>query len=112
MLKTIAIPTTNNLLDAHFGHCRSFTLFEVNENTILSVKTIDAPPHVPGKLPGWLADQGATEIIAGGMGQSAIDLFNSYRVNVFVGAPALKPEEIVDGYLNNSLQFKANYCNH
>lgn len=33
-------------------------------------------PHEPGFLPVWLALQGVTHIIAGGMGQRAISLFN------------------------------------
>ena len=51
-------------------------------------------------------------IIAGGMGQRAIDLFNERGINVFVGAPAISPEEVVKGFLNESLSFSANYCDH
>ncbi|MCK7542001.1 MAG: hypothetical protein MZV63_69485 [Marinilabiliales bacterium] len=35
-------------------------------------------PHEPGLLPGWLAEKGVTDVIAGGMGQRAIGLFNSH----------------------------------
>jgi len=46
------------------------------------------------------------------MNTLAIDLFNERGVNVFVGAPALTPEELVKGYLNETLSFSANYCDH
>lgn len=112
MTGKIAIPTSNGLLDGHFGHCKQFAMVEVIEDTIKEISYLDAPSHQPGLLPPWLAERGATDIIAGGMGQRAIDLFNTRGVNVFVGAPALSPEELVKGFLQNTLIFSANYCDH
>lgn len=100
------------MLDGHFGHCKQFAMVQVEDNVIQEISYLDAPPHKPGLLPPWLAERGATDILAGGMGQRAIDLFNERGVNVFVGAPALTPEELVNGYLNESLSFSANYCDH
>lgn len=112
MIKKIAVPTSNRLLDGHFGHCSQFAMIEVENNEIKNTTFIDAPPHQPGMLPPWLAERGATDIIAGGMGQRAIQLFNERGVNVFVGAPELTPEELVKGFLEKTLQFSANYCDH
>ena len=108
----IAIPTSDGLLDAHFGHCKQFAMLEVENSEILGITFLDAPPHQPGLLPPWLAERGATDIIAGGMGQRAIDLFNEQGVNVFVGAPKLPATEIVEGFLNKTLSFTSNYCDH
>lgn len=108
----IAIPISDGLLDAHFGHCKQFAMVEVNDKKIEGITFLDPPPHQPGLLPPWLAEKGATDIIAGGMGQRAIDLFNEQGVNVFVGAPKKGVNEIVDGYLNKTLSFSANYCDH
>ncbi len=112
MKKLIAVPTSNGLLDEHFGHCRQFTLISVEENQIVSESMTDAPPHEPGLLPGFLADKGVTDVIAGGMGNRAIQLFNQHQVNVFVGAPKLTPKELTKGFLNKALVFSANYCDH
>ena len=112
MKKKIAVPTSDGVLDPHFGHCRQFALVEVEGDDIKGVTYLDAPPHQPGLLPGWLAERGATDIIAGGMGQRAIQLFNQQGVNVFVGAPIMAPEKAVEGFLNGSLAFSANYCDH
>lgn len=112
MKKLIAIPSSNGLLDEHFGHCRQFALLSVEENKIVSKSLIDAPPHEPGVLPKYLAEKGVTDVIAGGMGNRAIQLFNQHNVNVFVGAPKLSPAEITEGFLNRTLQFSANYCDH
>lgn len=112
MTRKIAVPTSNGILDGHFGHCKQFAMVEVEGREIKSISYLDAPPHQPGLLPPWLAERGASDIIAGGMGQRAIDLFNNRGVNVFVGAPALTPEELVSGFLNETLSFSANYCDH
>ncbi len=112
MKKKIAIPTSNGLLDEHFGHCRHFSILEVHDNSIVDSLLVDAPPHEPGLLPPWLAERGVTDIIAGGMGQRAIQLFNQHKVNVFVGAPSISPQELVEGFLNKSLKFSENYCDH
>ncbi len=112
MNKKIAIPTSKGILDAHFGHCKQFAMVEIEDQQIKGTTYLDAPPHEPGLLPPWLAERGATDIIAGGMGQRAIQLFNERGVNVFVGAPKFTPEEIVIGFLNETLTFSANYCDH
>ena len=112
MKKLIAVPSSNGLLDEHFGHCRQFLLISVEGDRIISGSIIDAPPHKPGLLPKFLAEKGVTDVIAGGMGNRAIQLFNQHQVNVFVGAPKQAPAEIVDGFLKGSLEFSANYCDH
>lgn len=112
MKRKIAVPTSDGVLDAHFGHCKQFAMVDVENNKIKEISYIDAPPHQPGLLPPWLAERGSTDIIAGGMGQRAIQLFNQQGVNVFVGAPLLTPGELVEGLLNETLSFAANYCDH
>jgi predicted Fe-Mo cluster-binding NifX family protein len=113
MKKKIGVPVDHNgILDAHFGHCKYFALHDVENNEIISTEMIQPPPHEPGVLPRWLADLGTTDVLAGGMGNRAIQLFNQHGVNVFVGAPKKNARDLVDGYLNNSIVFAANYCDH
>ncbi|MBN1952792.1 MAG: NifB/NifX family molybdenum-iron cluster-binding protein [Bacteroidales bacterium] len=113
MSKKIAIPVDESgVLDAHFGHCKYFLILTIEKDEIVEQKKVVPPPHEPGLLPGWVANQGATDIIAGGMGQRAIQLFNQSGVNVFVGAPKMTAEELVAGFLKGTLQFTANYCDH
>ena len=113
MNKTIAVPVDGQgILDAHFGHCKFFAMLSVENGQIVSEQNIVPPPHEPGLLPKWLAEKGATDIIAGGMGHKAIDLFNHSGVNVFVGAPKMNAKELANGLLQDSLDFSSNYCNH
>ncbi len=109
----IAIPVDQNgVLDAHFGHCRSFAIINVENNKISSVDYINPPPHEPGLLPGWLAEKGVTDILAGGMGRRALEIINRFGINAFVGAPRLNVKELVEGHLQGTLSLSANYCDH
>ena len=113
MKRIIAIPVdASGVLDGHFGHSKFFSVITTLNGEVLSEDKIVPPPHEPGLLPAWLADRGITDVIAGALGQKAIELFNKKNVNVFVGAPQLTAGELIKGYFNNSLMLTANYCNH
>jgi predicted Fe-Mo cluster-binding NifX family protein len=110
----IAIPLAEGKLTAHFGHCASFALVEVDDQTkkIIKREDIPAPPHQPGLLPPWLAKQGANMIIAGGMGQRAQQLFAQQGIQVVVGAPSETPEKLITDFFAGSLQVGDNLCDH
>lgn len=110
----IAIPLAGGRLSLHFGHCESFALVEVDPTSsrIVGRQDLPAPPHQPGLLPPWLAQQGANLIIAGGMGQRAQDLFAQQGIQVIIGAPAETPETLVGGYLAGMLHSGDNLCDH
>ncbi|WP_372650673.1 NifB/NifX family molybdenum-iron cluster-binding protein [Draconibacterium sp.] len=113
MSKKIAVPVDESgILDGHFGHCKYFALLDVEDTTIVNEERVTPPPHEPGVLPKWLAEKGVTDVLAGGMGHKAIQIFNYNNVNVFVGAPQLSAGELVQGYLNETIEFTANYCDH
>ncbi|MGF7138985.1 NifB/NifX family molybdenum-iron cluster-binding protein [Roseimarinus sediminis] len=112
MKQKIAIPVSNGVLDAHFGHCQHFMIFTTENKTIVETTMLDAPPHEPGLLPRWLSEKGVTDIIAGGMGNKAISLFQQNGVNVFVGAPQLEARRLVESFFNQTISFTANYCDH
>lgn len=110
----IAIPVAEGRLCMHFGHCEEFALLEINESEkkVLGLEMVKAPPHEPGLLPGWLADRGATVIIAGGMGARAQGLFAEKNIKVVVGAPAGSPEDVAKAFLDGTLVTGANVCDH
>jgi ATP-binding protein involved in chromosome partitioning len=110
----IAVPVTNGVLSSHFGHCERFVLFDVGEDGKSIGKKQDAipPPHEPGTFPKWLHEQGATVIIAGGMGSRAQSLFNQNSIQVVVGATGGEPDIIVRRFLEGRLETSANICDH
>ena len=107
-----AIPLAGGKLTAHFGHCQEFALIDVEQSEITNTEVLVPPPHEPGVLPRWLRELGADVIIAGGMGQRAIGLFQENNIKVVTGAPAHRPESLVHSYLKGTLIAGSNLCDH
>ena len=112
MKQIIAVPISNNCLCQHFGHCVKFAIFETKNKKITGEKYLNPPPHEPGVLPAWLAKQGVTHIIAGGMGQRAISLFNLQNIHVFTGAEEKPASILAEEFLKDKLTTGTNACDH
>jgi ATP-binding protein involved in chromosome partitioning len=108
-----AVPTNDKKLCAHFGHCEAFALIDADGEGKLGNETyITPPPHEPGLLPPWLAQQGVNCVIAGGMGARAQQLFAEAGVRVVTGAEGEYPREVVENYLKGTLVTGTNTCDH
>lgn len=108
-----AIPTYDQKLCAHFGHCESFALIDVDEGgNIINETYIDAPPHAPGILPKWLKEKGVNIVIASGMGSRAQMFFGEMGIEVVLGAQGEDPKEIVKSFLDGTLTRGPNVCDH
>ena len=110
----IAVPVSAGVLAMHFGHCEQFAIFDIDMDTktIQSKSNHTPPPHEPGLLPKWLGELNVNQILAGGMGQRAKDLFNAQNITVITGAPAQNPEDVVNAYLSDTLVTGQNACDH
>ena len=109
-----AVPVSGGVVSPHFGHCEHFALIDVDDESkeILRKELIPSPGHQPGLLPVWLAEQGASAIIAGGMGSRAQALFKENRIQVIIGAQGDDPEQIVQDYIRGTLATGDNVCDH
>jgi len=108
----LAIPVKNGILSGHFGHPEHFCFYDLKKDGIINEEIVKPPPHQPGMLPGWLAQQGVTDIIANGMGQRAIELFYQYKINVFTGVPLKGPKELASDFVMGILETSDNTCDH
>lgn len=110
----IALPLEGAMLCNHFGHCDQFLLVDVDNasKTVAATTRITPPPHEPGLLPGWLADQGAHVVLARGMGGQARELCAQRGMHVVAGVPAGNPAAVLDAYLSGVLRTGANTCEH
>jgi len=107
-----AIPTLNNQLAKHFGHCESFAFVIIEDDKVINEEFITPPVHQPGVYPRFLADHGIDVMIAGGMGQSALDLFEQNNIKVHMGVKEGSPRMLVEDYLEHSLHTGVNLCDH
>lgn len=89
-------------------------MFEVDEaaKKVTAESTVPAPRHEPGLLPRWLAEQGATVVIAGGMGRRAQDLLAEQGIQVVTGAPVETADKVVAAFLCGTLSSGPNACTH
>ncbi|MCA1756741.1 MAG: ATPase [Bacteroidales bacterium] len=107
-----AIPTNGGILTAHFGHCEKFAIVDVEDGEVVSSEMVTPPVHQPGVYPAFLAGEGVSVIIAGGMGQKAQDLFAQNNIKVCMGVDGGDPAGLVKAYLKNELVTGDNLCDH
>lgn len=112
MKKLFAVPTVNGKLTAHFGRCEQFAIVETEDNKILSTTFFDPPEHQPGTYPKFLAEQGVSVILSGGMGGQAQNLFANNNIEVRMGVRHDNPEDLVKDYFKDLLESGDNPCDH
>ncbi len=105
----VAIAKEGNVVSGHFGHCEGFEVFDVENNSIVGRKFIENPGHRPGFLPRFVAEKGIKLIIAGGMGETAQELFKENGVDVVVGAQG-NLDDIINKYISGELKSTGSVC--
>ena len=112
MIMKIAIPTAEGKLCAHFGHCESFTFAEINPETkeIINIEEKVPEEGISCQSASWISEQGASKVLAGGMGLRPMMMFAQNGVEVIAGCPELPVREVVEKYLQNTLETGENSC--
>jgi predicted Fe-Mo cluster-binding NifX family protein len=101
----ISLPSRQNRVDQHFGHCEYFTVFTVNENReIVSEEMVSSPESCGCKsnIAQTLAKMGVRMMLAGNMGQGAVNLLNGYGIDVLRGC-AGDVKEVTRNWLAGNL---------
>ena len=108
----IAIPSADEKLCGHFGHCEYFTFVEINPETkeIINIEKKVPEEGISCQSASWIATQGANIILAGGMGGRPMAIFAQNGVKVIAGCPELEIETVVNQFLNDSLALGKNSC--
>lgn len=105
----VAVASDGTIVSGHFGHCEGFTLYDVDNVEVVSKTFVENPGHRPGYLPVFLKEKKANVIIAGGMGETAQDLFIENGIEVVVGAQGYA-DEIVKKYIGGMLKSTGSVC--
>ena len=108
----IVIPSADEKLCGHFGHCEYFTFVEINPGTkeIINIEKKVPEEGISCQSASWIATQGANIILAGGMGGRPMAIFAQNGVKVIAGCPELEIETVVNQFLNDSLTTGENSC--
>ncbi len=84
----IALPSRQNLIDDHFGHCEYFTVFTINNNKEIIAQEIITSPAGCGcksNIAQTLSEIGVKIMLAGNMGQGAVRVLNNSGIEVVRG---------------------------
>ncbi|MFP4478954.1 MAG: NifB/NifX family molybdenum-iron cluster-binding protein [Candidatus Izemoplasmatales bacterium] len=98
----VALSTKNNMITDHFGHCDYFVVYELGDEKIISSHVIKNPPHQKGFLPKFLKDEGIDVVIAGGIGEMAVNMLKDLGIDCYINVTGEVPE-VIEKYLNNDL---------
>lgn len=105
----IAVASDDEMVTNHFGHCKNFNIYHIENGKIVSNNSVFNPGHKPGFLPNFLKDLGVNVIIAGGMGGGAMELFNDNGIEVILGAEG-NAREVVELYMKGELISSDSVC--
>jgi predicted Fe-Mo cluster-binding NifX family protein len=105
----VAIEETggSEIVADHFGHCSKFVVCEFDDQkNIVKIETFFNPlaggHHGACQLPGYVKQFNVSAIIAGGMGQKAIDNFSNFGIEV-ITAPGLVYNDAVERFMDGKL---------
>lgn len=96
----IALPSRQNLIDDHFGHCEYFTVFTIDDRNekILAQETIASPEGCGCKsnIAQTLSEMGVKVMLAGNMGEGAVNVLNNSGIEVLRGCSGDVKEAALD----------------
>jgi predicted Fe-Mo cluster-binding NifX family protein len=84
----VAVPTRGNVVDDHFGHCEMYTVFTIDENRKIERAEIVPSPQGCGcksNIASVLKEMGVSVMLAGNMGNGALNVLNSHDIQVIRG---------------------------
>ncbi|TLX76555.1 dinitrogenase iron-molybdenum cofactor biosynthesis protein [Labilibacter sediminis] len=87
-MKKVALPSKKEMVDNHFGHCEKFIIYSLSdENEILDSAFFKGEEGCGCKsnLASDLKSEGVEILLAGGIGQGAINKLKTEGIEVFTG---------------------------
>lgn len=110
----IALPTRGNFIDDHFGHCESYTVFTINESDeIESRETLQSEAGCGCKsgIAAVLKEKGVEIMLAGNMGDGALNVLQRHDIAVFRGCRG-EVTEVTRAFLRGELNDSGESCGH
>jgi len=83
----IALPARDGHIDDHFGHCDYFCVVTIEDGRVVAEQRVDPPAGCGCKsnIVTILAEMGVTVMLAGNMGQGAVNILGSHGIRVYRG---------------------------
>lgn len=100
----IAVPTRDERVDDHFGHCDHYTIFTIEDNKVLKRELLASPQGCGCKsgIAAELQEMGVVMMLAGNMGEGAKNKLNAHNIDVIRGCSG-NVDELVQLYLEGKI---------
>ena len=98
----IAVPVKHEMIYQHFGMASNFKLYTVENGKVTVSEVITSEGHGHGVKLNILLNQGVTSVICGGIGDNAINAFNTAGIDLIAGITG-EADEAVAAYLDGTL---------
>lgn len=110
----IAVPTRDNMVDEHFGHCEYYTIYSLNESKeVVNKETLESPAGCGCKsnIAAILQEKNVAFMLAGNMGMGALNVLSEYGINVIRGCEG-NTDEVVKAFLAGEIKDSGIGCEH
>jgi predicted Fe-Mo cluster-binding NifX family protein len=111
----IAVPTTQtNTVDAHFGNCQFYTIYNIGDKKdILNTEILPSPQGCGCKsnIASVLKEKGVSLLLAGNMGGGAVNVISNQGIKVVRGCEG-DIDMVVTNYLKGELTDSGETCAH
>jgi len=107
----IAVPTVGDQIDQHFGHCEKYSVFTIEDNAIKTLEYMESPAGCGCKsnMASVLAQSGVKILIAGGIGNGAVNVLANNGIKTIKGASGTV-RDAVELYLQGGLSDSGDIC--
>jgi len=107
----IAVTYENGNIFSHFGKTKTFKMYEVVDNQVISSEVLDSNGEGHSALAGLLAGQAVDVLICGGIGEGAQAALAEAGIEVCSGAEG-DADQAVEAYLKGELVSSGVNCDH
>lgn len=110
----IALPTRNGMVDSHFGHCEMYTVLTINEQREIAGREVVPSPQGCGcksNIASELQASGVTVMLAGNMGEGALNVLKRHGIEVVRGCSG-DVAEVANAWLRGEAVDSGVGCEH
>lgn len=108
----IAVTYDNGEIFQHFGHTKSFKVYDVDQGKVTNSTVVDTNGSGHGALAGVLTALHVDAVICGGIGGGAQNALAAANIRVYGGVSG-QADQAVEALLANKLEYNPNVqCSH
>lgn len=101
----VAVTYENGMVYQHFGHCKSFKIYEIENGEVVSSEVVNAPGNGHTSAVNFLINNGVYALICGGIGGAAKNALMLAFIDVFGGCSGSCDDRIAE-FIGKKLDYQ------